>query len=132
LQKAGEALRNGDVRLLNQIGNDLGVQFGSDRATNFRIMANAYAREVTKALSGGHITDAEIKEQGATIPSNASPDQILGAVNSYKMLMQSKMNLRKLQFESGRQGRTTFQQSTPNTTKGGFFANVPGAVVRQR
>jgi hypothetical protein len=111
LQQAATALSNGDVRTLNKIGNTLGVQFGSDKATNFKVIANAYSREVTKALSGGHITDAEIKEQGATIPTDASPTQILGAVNSYRSLMQSKMNLRKQQFESGRQGQPAFQGS---------------------
>jgi len=67
---------------------------------------------VTKALSAGHLTDAEIKEQGATIPTNASPEQISGALNSYRALMQSKLNLRKQQFEAGKQGQTTFQQSS--------------------
>jgi hypothetical protein len=106
LQKAADALKNGDVRALNQIGNTLGVQFGSDKATNFKVISNAYSREVTKALSAGHLTDAEIKEQGATIPTNASPEQISGALNSYRALMQSKLNLRKQQFEAGKQGQT--------------------------
>ena len=126
LQKAGTALKNGDVRLLNKIGNELGVQFGSDKATNFRIIANAYSREVTKALSGGHITDAEIKEQGATIPSNASPEQILGAVSSYRGLMQSKMNLRRQQFESGRQGQPAFQGGQTDNNAVREFDWVPG------
>jgi len=90
LQQASDALKNGSTRVLNQIGNQLGVQFGSDKASNFQVIANAYSREVTKALSAGDLTDSEIKEQGATLPSNASPSQITGALSSYKALIQSR------------------------------------------
>src|SRR5215469_11563690 len=34
LAQAADALNNGNVRALNTIGNQLGVQFGSDKATN--------------------------------------------------------------------------------------------------
>lgn len=110
LQQAADGLKNGNLRLANQAANQLGIQLGSDKATNFQTIANAYTREVTKALSAGHLTDSEIKQQGATIPSDASPAQISGALNAYKNLMASKVQLRQKQFEAGKQGKTTLPQ----------------------
>lgn len=125
LKKAADALNNGDVRGLNTVGNTLGVQFGSDKQTNFRIIADAYTREVNKALTSGHVTDSEIKEIGGTIPANASPAQLAGAVQTYRALMASKVEQRKNQYEAGKKAQPNFGgQPTPApSTTGGFDWN---------
>ena len=105
LGQAALALNNGDVRLLNRLKNDFATQFeGEEAPTDFNTIAGAYTREVTKALSSGHITDAEIAANGLTIPRDASPAQISGAVNAYKNLMRSKINIRLAQIQAGMAG----------------------------
>jgi hypothetical protein len=105
LGQAALALNNGDIRLLNRLKNDFATQFSGEEApTDFNTIAGAYTREVTKALSSGHITDAEIAANGLTIPRDASPTQISGAVNAYKNLMRSKINIRLQQIKAGMQG----------------------------
>lgn len=108
LKSAADAMNNGNVRVLNSIGNKMGVQFGSDKKTNFDIIRNAYTAEVTKALTSGHITDTELGKQGGTMPDNASPAQIAGAVNSYKALMASKKQQRMDQYEAGKNAQPNF------------------------
>jgi hypothetical protein len=108
LKSAADAMNNGNVRALNSIGNQLGVQFGSDKATNFQIIRNAYTAEVTKALTSGHITDTELNKQGGTMPDNASPQQMAGAVTAYKALMASKKQQRQDQYEKGTQAQPNF------------------------
>ncbi len=105
LEQAAKNLDNPDTRVLAKISNDLKTQFGDERPTDFNVIANAYTREVTKALTSGHVTDNEISENGATIPRDASPAQILGAIAAYRRLMQSKINIRRDQIMSGMAGQ---------------------------
>src|SRR5262245_31255955 len=84
LQKAADALKNKDLQTWNSLKNKLQTEFGVSGPMNFQTIANAYARETTKALSAGHLTDAEIKQQGATMPSSASPAQIKDVIASIR------------------------------------------------
>ena len=104
LEQAALALNNNDTQKLNAIKNELSTQFGDPEPTNFKVIANAYTREVTKALTAGHVTDNEIRENGATIPQDASQAQIIGAINAYRKLMNSKILIRRQQIESGMAG----------------------------
>jgi hypothetical protein len=104
LEQAATDLHNGNNRAINLIKNDWITAFGGETPTDFKVIATAYTREVNKALSSGHVTDAELSEVGATIPQNASLDQIYGAVRAYRKLMQSKIQIRAAQIEAGMQG----------------------------
>lgn len=115
LEKAVVAMHNGDVRTLNSLKNAWQREFGSSDITNFNVISNAYSREITKMLSSGHMTDNEIKDQGATLPANASDEQLFGAINSYRALATSKMNMRYNQYQQGLKGKPNFpQNSQPN------------------
>src|ERR1700749_4011190 len=76
LEQAARALSNGDSRMLNSVSNSLSVAFGDPAVTNFDVVRGAYQRELTKALTTGHITDSEIAQNGLGLPDNASPQQI--------------------------------------------------------
>ena len=112
LQSAMSALNNGDQQTLNALKNRFKTEFGSSDVTNFQTIASAYSREINKMLSSGHITDAEIKDAGASIPAKASPQQILGALQAYKALATSKMKIRQQQVEQGMQGKPNFPANT--------------------
>jgi translation initiation factor 2 alpha subunit (eIF-2alpha) len=131
LDQAATALQNKDTKAYNTVKNTLKTQFGDPEPTNYNVIANAYTREVTKALSAGHIDDAEIKTQGATMPQNASPEQIHGAVQAYKNLMASKAQQRMIQYEQGLQGKPAFPNA-PNAASTPKFSQVkPGVMVEQ-
>ena len=123
LEQAAVALHNGDQRTLAGLNNRMKTEFGSADVTNFQVIANAYTREVTKMLSSGHMTDQEVAQQGATLPANASPEQIIGAVNSYRALATSKMNMRYNQYQQGLQGKPNFPQGTGGSAKASDFWN---------
>jgi hypothetical protein len=130
LGQAAIAMKNGDVKVLNSLRNRIKTELGSPDVTNFGVIANAYNREVTKALTGGHITDNEIKEQGLTIPSNAGPDQIQGAVEKYKALMTSKIQQRQNQYNSARQGAMPFGDNAQPS--GGGTQGAGGGLVTMK
>lgn len=108
LQQAADQLNNPSSRTLAGIKNRLETEFGDTNLTNYNAIANAYAREVTKMLSGGHLTDAEIKDQGATLPSNATPETIKKVLGSYKALAASKLENRRRNVEAGMHGKAGF------------------------
>ncbi len=125
LEQAARALANGDQRTLNSLKNAFKTQFGSPDVTNFQTIAQAYSDEVQKMLSSGHITEGEQKMVSGNIPSNASPQQILGAINAYKALATSKMNILQQQTQRGLKGQTNFPSNyTPPV--GAPTASGPG------
>jgi uncharacterized protein YbjQ (UPF0145 family) len=85
-----DALNSGDVKKLNSLKNFFKTEFGSPDVPTFSAVANAYNHEVTSVISKNHITDAEVEAGHATLPDNASPQQLRGVVNAYSSLMQSK------------------------------------------
>lgn len=116
LQQAVSALGNGDTRTLNSLKNKFSTEFGSSDVTNFQVISNAYAREISKMLAAGHLTDSEIASAGGTLPANASPQQILGALKSYRALAQSKLNMLNQQATAS---RTQTRSATPAKSGGG-------------
>lgn len=90
LLAAADALKNGDTQKLNSLKNFFKTQFGSPDVTNFQAIANAYNHEVTGVIAKNHITDAEVAAGHATLPDNASPEQVRGVATAYKQLMSSK------------------------------------------
>jgi len=114
LRKAVTALGNGDVRTLNSLKNEFKKEFGSSNISNFQVIANAYTREISKMLSSGHMTNDEINTNGATLPSNASPDQLIDAIDAYQQLAGSKMQMRYDQFQKGMQGKPNFPDNAAN------------------
>jgi hypothetical protein len=113
LGQAAGALANGDNRTLNSIRNKAKTEFGSADVTNFNTIAKIYTGEVTKAINGGHVTEGELHDVGATIPDNASPQQIVGAVKAFRQLMQSKVKTRHDQYDQGKKGKPNFGDTAP-------------------
>lgn len=128
LRDVAEALRNGDNRTLNTLSNRFKTEFGWSGEINFNAVAGAYSREITKMLSAGHLTDKEISESGATIPSNVNLETIDDVIDSYKALASSKMMMRYNQFKKGLEGKPNFPESI--TTPGAANAPPAGAKIR--
>lgn len=93
LQQAADALKNGDQQTLNSLKNRFGNEFGEAGPVTAQAIANAYGREVTKMLSGGHLTDSEIGSTGKTIdPNSQSPAQLKSVIGAYRALSKSKLD----------------------------------------
>lgn len=108
LQKAFDAINNGDVRTWNSIKKRVATEFGVSGPPTASLIASAYTREIQKMLSSNHTTDAEVSSAGATLPPNASPEQMKAAISAYRNLAQSKLNVLNQQKQSA------VNQSQPN------------------
>jgi hypothetical protein len=108
LNKASDALNNGDIRALNQVGNEFNKQTGNPAPTNFQAVKSAVAGEVSKTFKGGQATDAEIRQADDAINSANSPAQLKQVIATYKGLMNSKKEAIQQQVEQGQQGKVNF------------------------
>lgn len=142
LQKAAEAMDNGNVVGLNKIGNALGYQFGSDKTTNFNVIKNALTGEISKVFKGGGATDAEIEAVQGPFSAANSPAQLKGAINNAVALMNSKRDALKQQYEEGSKGKPNFggggaqgggqsSQGAPNPPAGATHVGV-GSVDKKK
>ena len=105
-----DALNNGDTQALNKIGNALGIQFGSDKATNLKIAAQAFGGEVGRAFDGAGVTAGE-REQAESAYSDAlSKGQFKGAVETVDKLLAGKQKAAHDWFDQGMQAKPDFGQ----------------------
>jgi hypothetical protein len=133
LDAATDALNNGDIRALNKIGNTLGFETGSDKQTNFNVVKNAVAGEISKVFKGGQATDAEISHVMAPFDAANSPAQLKGAIKQAIALMNSKRDAIKYQIEQGSKGKaaTGEDNSTAKPANHPFFESLGGQVRQQ-
>lgn len=71
-----DALKNGDYRAFNIIGNSLGVQMGETPVTNYEMGANILGKEVEKALVPNGGTGQERIESVSKFGANGSPQSM--------------------------------------------------------
>ena len=88
--KIADALNNGDMQGANKLANAVGIQLGSDKATNYKIVSQIMSAEVGKYLAGGQSTEAERSELSNLIPSFSSPSQIKNGLQTLKTLVEGQ------------------------------------------
>jgi hypothetical protein len=100
LHEYADALKNGDVRLINSIGNKFKEQFGYDAPTNFDAVKSIVGAEVSKAIVGSKGALADREEIRNTLNRAGSPDQLVGPIAAYKKLMAGQVKGLKQQYEA--------------------------------
>lgn len=100
LDKLSDALANGDVKLINSIGNRVAKETGSAAPTNFEAAKKIVADEIVKAIvgTGGGVTDRQ--EAAASISATNSPEQLKGAIQTYKELMKGQLDGLRDQYKA--------------------------------
>lgn len=112
-----DALDNGDFLLANHVGNTLGMQFGSDKATNFNIAKSAFAGEVGKAFAGANVGVQDRQELMDKISAASSPAQLRGYADTADELLAGKQKSLKESYDQGMQGKANFGGNSKAATK---------------
>jgi hypothetical protein len=119
LEEAGMALKNGNVRLFNDIANKIKKEIGVAAPVSFDGVKKIVAGEIVKATTGsaGALGDREKVEQ--SILSSNSPEQLLEQIEYYKKLMTGQLQSLELQFITGtnRSSNEFRQRLSPRTKK---------------
>jgi hypothetical protein len=92
LASAGDALKNQDTQVLNQIANKLGVAVGKSPAVTFSAIADQVNAEVGKTVAGGAPHEAELAKLAQNLNTDQSPEQISNVVRAYVNLMSGRVN----------------------------------------
>ena len=103
-----DALNNGDTQKLNQIGNEIGLQFGDDKKSNFNIAAQAFGGEVGKAFDGAGVVAGERAEAQKNFNDAMSRGQFKGAIQTVDSLLAGKQKAAQDAYKQGRKGTPNF------------------------
>jgi hypothetical protein len=82
-----DAMDNGNIQLVNKIGNAVSAQTGSPAPTNFNAAKDIVSKEVMKAIVAGGGGVAEREELNKTMSAANSPAQLKGVIQQYRNLM---------------------------------------------
>lgn len=133
LSTAVDALNNGNLTPFNQVANTIGAKLGNNATTNFNVVKNALAGEISKVFKGGGATDAEIAQVEAPFSAANSPEQLHGAINQALSLMTSKRDALRDQFYQGQNGQPNFGgQPAPNGAHGSQAMLPVGAIAKHQ
>ncbi len=108
LQRASDALENGDVQTVNSLKNSFREAFGSAAPTNFNSVKSMLAGELANVAKVTGATDSEIKSMKDQLNRSDSMAQIRGVIQTNQDLMDQKAYEMYLQNQSGMQGQPFF------------------------
>lgn len=100
LEKASLALRNGDIRAFNSIGNTIQREIGAPAPTNFDAVKKIVAGELVKATTGSAGALGDRQEVERSINSANSEAQLLDAIAKYKELIAGQLGGLETQYTS--------------------------------
>lgn len=116
LQRAAEAMQNGDYRALNSLRNKWREQTGSDLPLTFNALKPLVSGEVAKAAIGSNNALADRQELREPLNSAGSPNQLIAPIKAYKGLMAGQLKGLKKQYEDTT-GRKNFDSRINDVTK---------------
>lgn len=82
-----DALGNGNLTLVNKLGNAIGSQTGNPAPTNFDAAKDVVSKEVVKAIVAGGGGVSERQELAHLMDNAESPAQLKGVIQQYRNLM---------------------------------------------
>jgi hypothetical protein len=95
-----DALKNKDVRALNQLKNKMGREFGGIDVTNFDAVAKFVSSELVNALMPGKGTEKDREEFAKTINTAYSTGQIHGVIDQYQGLLATQAQAMMQRWDS--------------------------------
>lgn len=121
-----EAMGNGDVQMVNKIGNYFATQTGKPAPSNFNAAKQLVGDEIVKAIvgAGGGVSDRE--EAAHNISASSSPQQLAGVIKTYQGLLSGQLSGLKQQYEKST-GLGDFEDYLAPETKAKLQAHSQGA-----
>lgn len=96
-----DALQNGNVKLLNQLGNTIATQMGAPAPTDFEAVKGIVADELAKAVIGGAGALGDRKSISDTINAAMDPTALRSVIKRYQELMEGQRTGLADQYKSG-------------------------------
>jgi hypothetical protein len=108
-----DALDNGNIQLVNKLGNAYSQQTGSPAVTNFEAAKDVVSKEVIKAIVGSGSGGVAERAELAHLMENAkSPAQLKGVISQYRSLMAAQHDALLQQRDAAGLPRSTLPKYT--------------------
>lgn len=107
-----DALDNGNMQLVNKIGNTISQQTGSPAVTNFDAAKDVVSKEVVKAIVAGGGGVEERRELAQLMDAAKSPAQLKGVIKQYRNLMSAQHDALLQQRDAAGLPRSTLPKYT--------------------
>lgn len=107
LRNLGEALNNGDVRIINAAKQKFAEEFGVPAPTNFDAAKSIVADEVAKGVIGGQSAQSDRETLAASLRRSGGPAAINGAISTFQDLLGGQLKGLRQQYKSST-GREDF------------------------
>lgn len=128
LGQLSTAMANGDVQMVNKIGNYFATQTGGPAPSNFNAAKQIVGDEIVKAIigAGGGVSDRE--EAAHNISAASSPQQLAGVIKTYQGLLSGQLVGLKRQYEKNT-GLNDFEDFLAPETKAKLQAHGSGEIM---
>lgn len=120
-----DALNNGNIQAVNNIGNKFAEQTGNPAPTNFDAAKDVVSKEVVKAIVAGGGGVAEREELSKLMSNAKSPAQLKGVITQYRNLMGAQHDALLQQ----RRAAGLPDSTLPSYTDANGGASTPSAVA---
>lgn len=100
LDSLSDALNNGNVQLVNRLGNAYNKATGNPAPTNFDSVKHIVADEVVKAITGGAGALGDREESARAINGANSPAQLKGVIENIKKLSVGQLGGLEQQYKA--------------------------------
>jgi len=87
LGELADAMKNGNIPVINKVQNWFSVQTGQPAVTNFDSIKSIVGQEVVKAIVAGGGTGGERDKAEEAFNSAKSPQQLAGVISHYRAVM---------------------------------------------
>lgn len=111
-----DALDNGNVQVLNKLGNAWAAQTGKAAPTNFEAIKHIVGDEIVKAVTGSAGALGDREAAAKTIASVNSPAQLKGVIESYRELANGQLQGLRQQYQTST-GRNDFDRYLSDSAK---------------
>jgi len=126
MRQMATALRNQDVRLINELGNRWAYEIGGAAPTNFDAVRGPVADELERIYTGVGATQSGIKAMRDQVSTAASPDQLSGFIDTNMQLMRSRIEAGAQRYLLGEQGIPAFPEDLVPRNQGPTPPRAPG------
>jgi hypothetical protein len=136
LSQAGQAIKNGDVQLINRLANAVGAHVGQSPQVTYEAILQTVSPEISKAVIGAAGGEADREKMAAGFSSKLSDQQREGAIGATAQLLGARVHKMGQAYESD-MGKPLARQLSPESQQvlqrysGGTGAggNTGGAAV---
>lgn len=109
--QAAQALKNGDVKALNSLGNYFQDQFGVAPPNTFEGLKQIVGTEIEKAIAGGIGASSDRDRLMASLNRANSPEALQAMTNGFRALMGGQLKGLQRQYEDATPNTPSFRGS---------------------